>query len=90
MDRSACIAALSALGHETRLDVFRLLVRAGPGGLPAGEIGQHLGVRQNTMSTHLAVLHQVPLARDDGVAVSASRQSVDSTLRLPSAGAACD
>ena len=44
--------------------MFRLLVRAGPGGLPAGEIGQHLGVRQNTMSAHLAVLHQAGVVRN--------------------------
>ena len=38
----------------------------------------------------VAVLHPVPLAPDDGVAVNASRRSVDSTLRLPSPGAVCD
>jgi DNA-binding transcriptional ArsR family regulator len=63
MDRNTCIAALSALGHESRLDGFRLLVRAGDAGLPAGEIAQRLGVRQNTMSTHLAILHQAGLVR---------------------------
>jgi ArsR family transcriptional regulator, arsenate/arsenite/antimonite-responsive transcriptional repressor len=64
MDKTACIAALSALGHDTRLDVFRLLVRAGIDGLPAGEIGQRLSVRQNTMSAHLAILHQAGLVRN--------------------------
>lgn len=63
MDKKASIAALAALGHETRIDVFRLLVRAGPGGLLAGEIGQRLEVRQNTMSAHLAVLHRAGLVR---------------------------
>jgi DNA-binding transcriptional ArsR family regulator len=64
MDSTTCIAALSALGHETRLDVFRLLVRTGADGLLAGEIGQRLGVRQNTMSAHLAVLHQAGVVRN--------------------------
>ena len=54
MDKTDCIAALSALGHETRLEVFRLLIRAGADGVIAGEIGGRLDVPQNTMSTHLA------------------------------------
>jgi DNA-binding transcriptional ArsR family regulator len=56
MDKNEALDAFGALGQETRLDVFRLLVKAGPGGLPAGEIGVLLGVRQNTMSANLAVL----------------------------------
>ncbi len=55
--------ALSALGQETRLDAFRLLVQVGPEGLPAGEIGERLGVRQNTMSANLSVLAQAGLIR---------------------------
>lgn len=47
---------MNALGQETRLRAFRLLLNAGPNGLPAGEIARHLGVPQNTMSTHLAQL----------------------------------
>jgi DNA-binding transcriptional ArsR family regulator len=71
MDKRQCIAALSALGHETRLDVFRLLVGAGTDGLLAGEIGQRLEVRQNTMSAHLAILHQAGLVgnRREGRAI---------------------
>jgi len=46
----------SALSHETRLWTFRLLVQAGPDGLPAGEIADSLGLRQNTMSSHLKIL----------------------------------
>jgi DNA-binding transcriptional ArsR family regulator len=63
MDKQACIAALAALGHETRLDAFRLLIGAGAEGLPAGEIGRRLGVLQNTMSAHLATLQQAGLLR---------------------------
>lgn len=56
MDKSAAIRALGGLAQDTRLDAFRLLVRAGDGGMPAGEIARSLGVPHNTMSTHLAVL----------------------------------
>lgn len=55
--------ALGALAQETRLDVFRLLVQTGPGGLPAGEIAARLAVRQNTMSAHLGVLLRAGLVR---------------------------
>lgn len=57
------LAALSALGQETRLDVFRLLVRAGSKGLTAGEISQKLDIVQNTMSAHLKILDHAGLVR---------------------------
>jgi len=68
MDLSTALESLSALSHETRLWVFRLLVQAGPGGLPAGDIADRLSARQNTMSSHLRQLHQAGLidARRDG------------------------
>jgi DNA-binding transcriptional ArsR family regulator len=56
MDKKHTLEALAALGQETRLDVFRLLVQVGPEGMPAGEIGERLGVRQNTMSANLGIL----------------------------------
>lgn len=56
MDVEFALEALSALSHETRLWAFRLLVQAGPEGLPAGEIAQALSSRQNTMSSHLKIL----------------------------------
>lgn len=58
MDKETALQTLSALGQETRLEAFRLLVRNAPDGLPAGEIGGRLGVVQNTMSAHLAVLER--------------------------------
>lgn len=63
MDKPAAVAALSALGQETRLEVFRLLVRAEPQGLPAGAIAARLGAVQNTASAHLKVLLQAGLIR---------------------------
>lgn len=56
MDVDVALEALAALSHETRLWAFRLLVQAGPEGLPAGEIAEALGSRQNTMSSHLKAL----------------------------------
>ncbi len=61
MDKQNSLAALAALGQETRLGVFRLLVRTAPDGLAAGEIANRLGVVQNTMSAHLAVLARAGL-----------------------------
>ena len=53
MDIQAALDAFEALAQETRLAVFRELVKAGPAGRSAGEIAADLDVVQNTMSTHL-------------------------------------
>ncbi|UDF04420.1 helix-turn-helix transcriptional regulator [Asticcacaulis sp. AND118] len=63
MDKMKALDAMAALAQETRLDVFRLLVQVGSPGLPAGEIGERLRVRQNTMSANLSVLAQAGLIR---------------------------
>ncbi|TIS93004.1 metalloregulator ArsR/SmtB family transcription factor [Mesorhizobium sp.] len=63
MDKTTALRALAALGQDTRLEVFRLLVRTGAGGLPAGEITSRLGIVQNTMSAHLKVLDHAGLVR---------------------------
>ncbi|MES2293645.1 MAG: metalloregulator ArsR/SmtB family transcription factor [Pseudomonadota bacterium] len=62
------VEALSALAHEGRLSVFRLLVRAGKSGLAAGEIGRKLDVLPNTLSASLNVLANAGLvvSRRDG------------------------
>jgi DNA-binding transcriptional ArsR family regulator len=57
------VAALSALAHDSRLSVFRLLVRTGPDGMPAGEIAREIGARPNTLSTHLAILGHAGLVQ---------------------------
>ncbi|MCP3985623.1 MAG: helix-turn-helix transcriptional regulator [bacterium] len=56
MDKQIAISALAALAQETRLDVFRVLVQAGPEGLPAGAIGAALGIASATLSFHLKEL----------------------------------
>ena len=53
MEKKAALAALGALGHETRLDLFRLLVTVGPGGLSAGVIAERLGVLPSSLTFHL-------------------------------------
>lgn len=61
MTQNQALEALSALAHDTRLDAFRLLIKAAPSALPAGEISERLGVLQNTMSTHLGILERAGL-----------------------------
>jgi ArsR family transcriptional regulator len=61
MDSESAIETLSALAQPSRLECFRLLVRHEPDGLPAGEIAHAIGVPQNTMSTHLAILARADL-----------------------------
>ena len=62
------VVRLSALAQETRLRVFKLLIEAGPEGVPATEIAERLNVRRNLMSTHLNILASAGLttARRDG------------------------
>jgi DNA-binding transcriptional ArsR family regulator len=63
METASAIDALSALAQESRLQVFRLLVQAGPNGLPAGEIARAVGIPPNTLSSHLAILTQSGLVQ---------------------------
>ncbi len=61
METKQALAALFALAHETRLSVFRLLVRQGPDGMPAGEIARMLEVPAPTLSFHLKELETAGL-----------------------------
>ena len=63
METTQAVAALGALAQETRLAVFRLLVRQGPSGLPAGAVAESLGVQPSTLSFHLAHLERAGLLR---------------------------
>lgn len=63
MEQKSAIDALGALAQDTRLTVFRLLVRQGPNGLNAGEIAERLGVTASTLSHHLATLERAGLLR---------------------------
>lgn len=68
MDSVKAIEALGSLAQNTRLDVFKLLVRHEPAGMPAGEIAKRLDVPPNTMSSHLSILSRADL-------VTSKRQS---------------
>jgi len=68
MKKPDAVAALAALAQDDRLDAFRLLVQAGPEGIPAGEIATALGVAPNTLTFHLDRLRTAGLVtvRRDG------------------------
>ena len=68
MESEQAISAFAALAQPTRLDVFRLLMKHEPDGLPAGEVARQMDVPHNTMSTHLAILVRAGL-------IEAERQS---------------
>ena len=61
MEKLDVITALAALAQDNRLDTYRLLVRAGPDGLPAGEVAAALGLPPNTLSFHFDRLRQAGL-----------------------------
>ena len=56
MNQPDAIDALAALAQPTRIAAFRLLVKVGPGGLPALEISRQLGTKPSTLSGHLSIL----------------------------------
>src|SRR5579862_4146168 len=64
MEVTDAVRRLSALAQDGRLEVFRLLVKAGPEGLPAGEVARKLHTAPNTMSAQLSVLSNAGLISD--------------------------
>ena len=68
MESKLAVKRLSALAQESRLAVFRLLIKAGPSGLAAGEIARMLEIMPNTLSTQLSILSNAGLigSRRDG------------------------
>ncbi|WP_369601223.1 metalloregulator ArsR/SmtB family transcription factor [Hahella sp. SMD15-11] len=61
METNNASELLAALGHETRLAIFRLLIQAGPAGLSAGELGDKLDLPGPTLSFHLSHLSRCGL-----------------------------
>jgi DNA-binding transcriptional ArsR family regulator len=61
MEKKDAVAALAALAQDSRLDVFRLLVQAGPEGLPPGGMSEKLGLPPATLSFHLSQLRHAGL-----------------------------
>jgi DNA-binding transcriptional ArsR family regulator len=68
MKKREALAALAALAQENRLDVFRLLVEAGPQGLPAGSVAETLKLAPNNLTFHFDRLREAGLVtvRRDG------------------------
>jgi ArsR family transcriptional regulator, arsenate/arsenite/antimonite-responsive transcriptional repressor len=76
METSDAVAALAALAQDNRLDVFRLLVQAGPEGLAAGHVAEKLGLAPNTLTFHfdrLRVAGLVTVLRDGRSMIYAAR-----------------
>jgi ArsR family transcriptional regulator, arsenate/arsenite/antimonite-responsive transcriptional repressor len=71
MEKTDAVAALAALAQDNRLDVFRLLVQAGPQGKPAGAVAEALELAPNTLTFHFDRLRTAGLvtARRDGRSV---------------------
>jgi ArsR family transcriptional regulator, arsenate/arsenite/antimonite-responsive transcriptional repressor len=98
VETKQAIQALSALAQESRLSIFRLLIQAGPSGMPAGAIGEALELPPATLSFHLAGLTRAGLAqsRQDGrfVIYSASFESMNALVDFLTEnccqGAACE
>lgn len=63
MESDIAVRRLAALAQPSRLAVFRLLVKAGPDGRPAGEIARALEIAPNTLSAQLNLLAQAGLVR---------------------------
>ena len=61
MEKLDAVGGLAALAQENRLNVFRLLVQAGPAGMPAGEIADTLGIAPNTLTFHFDRLRMAGL-----------------------------
>ncbi len=63
MDQERAIESFAALAQESRLEVFRLLIREQPNGLPVGEISRKLDILPSTLSGHLGVLKRTGLLK---------------------------
>jgi ArsR family transcriptional regulator len=83
MEKSDAVAALAALAQDSRLDVFRLLVQAGPDGMPAGEVATALKLAPNTLTFHFDRLRGaglVTVRRDGRSMIYAARYETMNTL----------
>src|ERR1700682_2459239 len=76
MEISQAVVALAALAQDNRLEIFRLLVQAGPDGMAAGQVAQRLGLAPNTLTFHfdrLRVAGLVTVRRDGRSMIYAAR-----------------
>ena len=83
MEKSDAVAALAALAQDNRLDVFRLLVQAGPNGMSAGAIAEALELAPNTLTFHfdrLRVAGLVTVHREGRSMIYAARYEAMNAL----------
>src|SRR5256714_3622447 len=83
MEKSDALAALSALAQDHRLETYRLLVQAGPEGMPAGEVAAAIGLPPNTLTFHFDRLRQaglVTVRRDGRSMIYAARYDTMNSL----------
>jgi ArsR family transcriptional regulator, arsenate/arsenite/antimonite-responsive transcriptional repressor len=83
MEKSGAVAALAALAQDNRLDVYRLLVQAGPEGMPAGNVASALKLAPNTLTFHFDRLRQaglVTVRREGRSMIYAARYDVMNAL----------
>src|ERR1700727_2529519 len=76
MEKTDAVAALAALAQDNRLDVYRLLVQAGPAGMPAGAVAEALDLAPNTLTFHfdrLRVAGLVTVRREGRSMIYAAR-----------------
>jgi DNA-binding transcriptional ArsR family regulator len=64
METQAALKSLTALSHDSRLAAFRILVQAGPDGLPVGELRERLNIPAATLTAHLNILRGAALVHD--------------------------
>jgi len=83
MEKIDAVTALSALAQDNRLDIYRLLVQAGPEGMAAGEVATELAIAPNTLSFHFDRLRHaglVSVARQGRSLIYAARYETMNTL----------
>ena len=83
MEKRDTVAALSALAQDNRLDVYRLLVQAGPEGLPAGSVASALKLAPNTLTFHFDRLRAaglVSVRREGRLMIYAARYETMNAL----------
>jgi len=76
METTTAVSALAALAQDNRLEIFRLLVQAGPDGMAAGQVAERLGLAPNTLTFHfdrLRIAGLVTVRRDGRSMIYAAR-----------------